>query len=211
MGSLTKEHWEKVYETKSSNELSWFQSYPKTSVELISGLNLPKTAAIIDVGGGDGRLVGALLKQGFVNLHVLDISARAIERAKARLRGKADGVIWIVSDITEFSTEIRFDLWHDRAAFHFLVDETQIGKYIETANKNIREGGCLMIGAFSEKGPKRCSGLDVRRYSETAMAERLKGGFEKIRCVEEDHTTPSGACQNFLFCGFMRRGFKNGT
>ena len=200
-----KEHWEKIYSTKSVHELSWFQEYPRTSIEFISNLKLTKTAKIIDVGGGDSTLVDILLEKGYTNLYVLDISAHALDRAKERLGKDAKRVNWIVSDITEFETETKFDLWHDRATFHFLTNNYEITKYLNIARNNIVKGGYMILATFSEKAPKTCNGLNVKQYSETRMNDKLRDGFEKIRCMEEEHITPFNTCQNFLFCSFRRK------
>jgi len=163
---------------------------------------LAKTSEIIDIGGGDSKLVDYLLEEGYVNITVLDISAKSLDRAKKRLGNKADKINWIVSDITEFEPESNFDIWHDRATFHFLTTADQISKYLNTARKSVN--GYLTIGTFSENGPKKCSGLDIKQYSEESLTKELKNGFDKIRCIKEDHTTPFNTKQNFLFCSFKR-------
>jgi 2-polyprenyl-3-methyl-5-hydroxy-6-metoxy-1,4-benzoquinol methylase len=200
-----KEHWEKIYSSKKENELSWFQPYPKTSIEFLELFNLPLTANIIDVGGGDGHLADALLQRGCQNIWVLDISANAIDRAKKRLGEKALGVHWIVSDVTEFSPSVQFDFWHDRAAFHFLTTEEKINKYVRIATKAISKGGYLILGTFSDQGPKKCSGLEIKRYSEISMSARFEIAFERIKCISEDHLTPFKTVQSFLFCSFRRK------
>ena len=136
-----KQHWENVFSTKTQNEVSWTQVYPKTSMDYLEALQLPKTANIIDVGGGDSNLVDALLEKGYKNIWVLDISATALEKAKKRLGDKAKNIHWIVSDITEFETNIKFDFWHDRAVFHFLTDETSISKYVEIVSNAVSANG----------------------------------------------------------------------
>jgi SAM-dependent methyltransferase len=163
---------------------------------------LPKTAKIIDVGGGDSRLVDYLLDAGFENLTVLDISAKALKRTKSRLGGKAKKVNWIVSDVTDYEPETVFDVWHDRATFHFLTTNEEIAAYINLAKKAV--AGFMTIGKFSDSEPRKCSGLNIRQYSESELQRQLDGGFEKIRCVIEDHRTPFGTTQNFLFCSFKR-------
>jgi 2-polyprenyl-3-methyl-5-hydroxy-6-metoxy-1,4-benzoquinol methylase len=202
MDTERKKHWETVYETKSPNEVSWTQEIPKTSLDFIKSLGLSKTAKIIDIGGGDSKLVDFLIEEGFENVSVLDISKKALDKAKLRLGEKAQKVNWIVSDITHFEPNTTYDVWHDRATFHFLTTPEQISKYIETAQKSIT--GYLIIGTFSENGPKKCSGLDIKQYNETTLTNELKTGFEKISCVTEDHKTPFGTSQNFLFCSFKK-------
>ena len=198
-----KNHWETVYETKQPNEVSWTQENPKTSLDFIRETHLDKTAKIIDIGGGDSNLVDFLLEEGYENISVLDISANALERAKKRLGKNAKKITWIVSDITEFKPETKYDIWHDRATFHFLTTEEQIKKYAEITQKWIN--GFLIIGTFSENGPKKCSGLDIKQYSETAMENQFSNSFKKLKCITEDHTTPFETKQNFTFCLFEKR------
>jgi trans-aconitate methyltransferase len=197
-----KEHWEKVYSTKQPHEVSWTQELPKTSLDFVHSFNLPKTASIIDIGGGDSKLVDYLLDEGFENISVLDISATAIEKAKQRLGDKATKVNWIVSDVTEFKPSSTYDCWHDRATFHFLTTTTDINTYLTTAKQAVT--GFMAIGTFSDKGPKKCSMLDVHQYTEDELQQQLTDGFEKLKCVTEDHTTPFNTTQNFLFCSFKK-------
>jgi SAM-dependent methyltransferase len=199
-----KNHWETVYQTKSPEQVSWTQEVPQTSLAFISSFGVAKTARIIDVGGGDSKLVDHLLEQGFENISVLDISEKALEKARSRLGDKAKKVDWIVSDITEFVPNTTFDIWHDRATFHFLITTEQVSKYMEIARKSVN--GFMTIGTFSETGPTKCSGLDIKQYTEQTLTDELKNGFDKIRCITEDHTTPFNTTQNFLFCSFKRQG-----
>lgn len=196
------EYWDKIYSTKQSNQVSWTQQIPKTSLDFIHSFGLPKTAKIIDVGGGDSKLVDYLLDEGFENITVLDISAKALEKAKNRLGDKGKRVNWVISDITEFNPTTTFDVWHDRATFHFLTTGEQVTKYMETARKSVN--GYLTIGTFSKNGPEKCSGLDIKQYSEETLTAELEDGFDKLRCVTEDHLTPFETTQNFLFCSFKR-------
>ncbi|HCY82752.1 MAG TPA: SAM-dependent methyltransferase [Xanthomarina gelatinilytica] len=198
-----KKHWDTVYQTKNPDQVSWTQEIPKTSLEFIRSFKLNKDARIIDIGGGDSKLVDYLLKEGYKNITVLDISEKAIAKAKKRLGEKAGKVNWIVSDIIEFEPDTSFDVWHDRATFHFLTMEEQIKKYIKIATKFV--SGYLIIGTFSQNGPKKCSGLEIKQYNEEELTSELKKGFDKIRCVSEDHTTPFNTIQNFLFCSFKRQ------
>jgi SAM-dependent methyltransferase len=205
MNSSYKQHWENVFKTKSEEEVSWFQAYPKTSMEFVNLFNLPLNANIIDIGGGDSHFVDALLHKGFENIYVLDISSNAIERAKHRLGERASKVNWIISDITEFEPPVQFDFWHDRAAFHFLTAEDGINKYVSVAEDAIKKDGYLILGTFSERGPKKCSGLEIKQYSEASMSARFEIAFDRIKCITEDHTTPFNTVQNFLFCSFRKR------
>lgn len=197
-----KKHWETVYETKNPDQVSWTQEIPKTSLEFIHSFKLNKDARIIDIGGGDSKLVDYLLEEGYNNITVLDISEKAIAKAKKRLGEKASKVNWIVSDIIEFEPDTSFDVWHDRATFHFLTTDEQIKKYIKIATEFV--SGYLIIGTFSQNGPKKCSGLEIKQYNEEELTSELKKGFDKIQCITEDHLTPSNTTQNFLFCSFKR-------
>ena len=206
MKNNKKLHWDNVFSTKKSTDVSWFQEVPITSLAFIRSLNLPKTAHIMDVGGGDSYLVDFLLKDGFENVTVLDISEKALEKAKKRLGESANKIEWIVSDITDYQDNTKkFDVWHDRAAFHFLVKNKQIETYISIAQKNIKNEGFLSVGTFSERGPNKCSGLEIKQYSEESMTEKFKEDFEKIKCINENHETPSKMIQNFTFCTFQRK------
>lgn len=203
MNQINKEHWETVYETKNPDQVSWTQDVPKTSLEFIHSFELTRNAKIIDIGGGDSKLVDYLLDEGFENITVLDISAKALEKAKKRLGDRAEKINWVVSDITEFEPNVIYDVWHDRATFHFLTTAEQVEKYMSTARNSVN--GYLTIGTFSESGPTKCSGLEIKQYSEDKLTAELSKGFDKIRCVTEDHTTPFDTKQNFLFCSFKRQ------
>ena len=200
-----KQHWENVFATKQETEVSWFQPYPQTSIDFVELFKLPLTANIIDIGGGDSHLVDALLEKGYQNITVLDISANALERAKQRLGERAKQVNWIVSDITEFEPQMQYDFWHDRAAFHFLTTNVAIFKYVAIAENAINKNGYLILGTFAENGPKKCSGLEIKQYSETSMNARFEVSFNKIKCITENHTTPFNTIQNFLFCSFKKQ------
>jgi len=203
MNKEIKEHWEKVYSTRQPNEVSWTQEIPKPSIDFIHSYHLPKTASIIDVGGGDSKLVDFLLNEGFEDITVLDISEKAISKAKERLGKNAIKVKWIVSDVTEFEPPQKYDVWHDRATFHFLTTTKQINEYLNLARQATKK--YLTIGTFSDAGPDKCSGLPVKKYSEDDLQEQLSDGFEKIKCITEDHITPFNTKQNFLFCSFKRQ------
>ena len=202
-----KAHWETVYETKSPEQVSWTQEKPQISLDFVHSLGVDKKANIIDVGGGDSKLVDFLLDEGYERITVLDISSKAIQRAKKRLGERADKVKWVVSDITEFEPMETYDVWHDRAAFHFLVAPDQIERYLNIVQ--IAVSGFLVLGTFSDKGPKKCSGLEVVQYNEEKMAALFKDRFDKIKCLTEDHTTPFGTVQHFIFCSFKKTGFLN--
>lgn len=203
MTSNRKQHWETVYETKNPDQVSWTQDKPKTSLEFIRSFNLEKTAKIIDIGGGDSRLVDYLIDDGYQNITVLDISSKSLEKAKKRLGKKADNVKWITCDITEFKPNEKYDFWHDRAAFHFLTTPEDIKKYEKTASESVR--GFMTIGTFSKNGPLKCSGLEITQYNENDLSDVFQNNFERLHCVTEDHTTPFDTTQNFLFCSFKKR------
>ena len=202
MESNRKNHWETVYETKQPNEVSWTQENPKTSIDFIRETHIEKSAKIIDIGGGDSKLVDFLLEEGYENITVLDISSTALERAKKRLGKNAEKVSWIASDITEFKPDTSYYIWHDRATFHFLTTGEQINKYVEITEKWV--SGFLIIGTFSNQGPKKCSGLEIKQYSETELEKQFSNRFKKLKCISEDHTTPFETKQNFTFCAFEK-------
>ncbi|NER09714.1 Methyltransferase domain-containing protein [Muriicola jejuensis] len=199
-----KAHWERVYQTKELKDAGWYQPVPKTSLDFIEAIKLPLDSRIIDIGGGDSLLVDHLLKLGYRDVTILDISETAIERAKARLGDLSGMVKWVVSDVSNFRPSGVFDFWHDRATFHFLTDKSEISNYVETARQSIRPEGILFIGTFSDRGPKSCSGIEIRQYSALSMSELFKKYFKNIQCFTVDHKTPSGNLQNYVFCGFKR-------
>ncbi len=199
-----KKHWENIYQTKELKDVSWFQPTPETSLNFFKQFNVPTTAKVIDIGGGDSLLVDHLLDLGYQDISVLDISEAAIDRAKQRLGDNAKNVKWIVADVVTFKPTEKYDFWHDRAAFHFLTYEHEISNYLQTAQENISSTGILVIGTFSEQGPNKCSGIAIKQYSETTMTNRLETFFEKIKCITVDHTTPFDTIQNFVFCSFRK-------
>ncbi|HUP11791.1 MAG TPA: class I SAM-dependent methyltransferase [Niastella sp.] len=202
MNTNTKKYWETIYETQRPDQLSWAQELPATSLNFIHSFGLSKTASIIDIGGGDSKLVDHLLNEGFENITVLDISAKALDKTKQRLGDKAKKVNWIVSDITDFDPDTTFDVWHDRATFHFLTFTEHVSKYLDTVRKAVT--GYLTIGTFSDTGPEKCSGLSVKQYNEETLTKEIQRGFNKLHCITEDHVTPFDTKQNFLFCSFKR-------
>lgn len=194
-----KQHWEKVYQTKRAEEVSWYKPDPKTSLDLILSLHPDPQEAIIDAGGGDSVLVDKLLALNFKNITVVDISAKALERAQQRLGDQAQVVEWVASDILDFDTEKRFDIWHDWATFHFLTEEKDIRKYAEVATRLIKPGGHLILATFSLEGPKQCSGLPVTGYCADSIAKVFAKDFVLIKSHQEDHVTPFQKKQNFLY------------
>lgn len=199
-----KKHWNNIYQTKELKDVSWFQPTPETSLYFLKQLNVQTTDKVIDIGGGDGFFVDHLLQLGYQDISVLDISAAAIDRAKQRLGDKAKNVKWIVADIAAYTPTEKYDFWHDRAAFHFLTDEHEISSYLKTAQESLNPEGTLVMGTFSDQGPQKCSGIEIKQYSEKKLTERLKKFFEKKECITVDHKTPFDTLQNFVFCSFRK-------
>lgn len=200
-----KEHWEKVFSTKKGNEVSWYQPNPKTSMDFIQKLAIPKDAKIIDIGGGDSYFIDSLLEADFTNLYLLDISKQAIIRIKNRLGENASKVTFIVSDILDFEPPTTFDFWHDRASFHFLTEQSDIQKYKAIVAAAVVPNGKFVIGTFSDIGPKKCSGLDITQYTVATLTQIFENEFETIECITEDHSTPFGTLQNFVFCSLNKK------
>jgi len=184
--------------------MSWYQQSPATSLNFLKQFSIPVTAKIIDIGGGDCLFVDYLLDIGYQDITVLDISDLALNRAKKRLGDRAANVKWIVADVTTFKPEENYDFWHDRATFHFLTNERDIKAYLKTARQCISSSGILVIGTFSEEGPKKCSGIEIKQYSEATITDTLKKYFDKIKCFTINHITPLDTLQNFIFCSFKR-------
>jgi SAM-dependent methyltransferase len=196
-----KAHWEKVYGTKAPESVSWYTPHLETSLNLIQKAVSSKASAIIDIGGGEATLVDDLLSKGYTDISVLDISQKAIDVARERIAELADKVHWYCVDITTATLpQNYFDIWHDRAVFHFLTEESQRMKYIEQVMRSVKHGGYVIMSTFGLEGPEKCSGLDVVRYD----AENLHGQFGKkfklINSSTEIHNTPMGTTQQFLYC-----------
>lgn len=193
------EHWQQVYETKNSEEVSWYQANPTISLELIEQAGLSKADPIIDIGGGASLLVDHLLRLGYSNLTVLDIAPRALELAKLRLGSRAESIHWICEDMTEFHAEHGYSLWHDRAVFHFLVDQALRERYLHILRTVLVPGSHLVLATFGPEGPSRCSGLDVLRYSTEDVGALLGPTFQLRRKEIELHQTPAGGFQQFQY------------
>lgn len=198
-----KDHWDAVYTTKSSDEVSWYEVDPSLSLNLIQQVS-PTPNSVIDVGGGQSLLVDRLLDIGIGKVAVLDISNVALDRTKERLGGRAANVEWIEADVTSISNVGTFDLWHDRAVFHFLTEPKDREAYVELAVKSIPVGGHLVIGTFATDGPEKCSGLPVCRYDADSMASTLGNRFMLVSGHNHVHETPSGKEQHFFFGVFQR-------
>lgn len=206
MDSLSfKQHWENIYETKNHQEVGWYQQKPLVSLSFFEGFDVPLDANIIDIGGGESYLVDNLAQMGYKHISVLDIATKAIEKAKARFKESGQNIHWIVSNVLEFSVSDKYDVWHDRAAFHFLLEEKDIQQYVEHAKNALKENGLLFIGTFSENGPSKCSGLPVRKYAIDELKLVFSLYFEPVKCFNIDHFTPSDNVQNYTFCSFRKK------
>lgn len=201
-----KEHWERVYSTKATTEVSWFQAHAALSLKLIQDATTDRSASIIDVGGGASTLVDDLLANGYQHLTVLDLSGAALTAAKARLGSGSQRVHWIESNVLEADLAAHgYDVWHDRAVFHFLTAEEERQAYVGKVLQAVRPGGLVIVATFSEDGPERCSGLPVKRYSANALHAEFGDSFQLLGHEREAHYTPSGGAQGFVYC-FCRIG-----
>ena len=197
-------HWQQVYKEKGEYQVSWFQDQPAISLELIEAVGAKPSSAIIDIGGGASRLMDALVDRGYGDLSVLDLSESATSIAKARLADRAAQVKWIVADVTQWKPTRAYDLWHDRAAFHFLTRASDRDAYIDRLIKAVPSGGHAIIGTFAVDGPERCSGLPVVRYDAARLSAKFTPAFALLDTRRDDHRTPWGAIQHFQFSVFRR-------
>ena len=200
-----RDHWEAVYTTKKSDETSWFQARPEGSLAFVRATGVGRDAGIIDVGGGDSRLVDVLVDEGYADLTVLDISAAALARARNRLGAGAAAVTWIAADVTGFEPQRTWDVWHDRAVFHFLTDPDDRAAYRNALLRALAPGGHVVLATFAPDGPNRCSGLDVVRYGPDDLLTALGDEFTLLSGEGHLHATPSGATQSFTYAHFQRR------
>jgi SAM-dependent methyltransferase len=197
----TQLHWENVYGTKAPNQVSWFRPHLETSLSFIERSVCTRSARIIDVGGGESTLVDDLLARGYADLTVLDISQTAIDVTKARLGALADRVEWIVGDVTSMGVPPNaYDVWHDRAVFHFLTADADRTAYVERVKESVKPGGRVVIGTFGPQGPEKCSGLNVQRYDADSLHAEFGRRFRLIDSLKEVHQTPFGTTQQFLYC-----------
>jgi trans-aconitate methyltransferase len=197
-------HWQAVYRTKGENEVSWFQENPAPSLELMAQVGAAPASAIIDIGGGASRLVDHLVDRGFEDVSVLDLSEAALDAAKARLAAHATRVRWIVADVTDWEPPKAYDIWHDRAAFHFLTEARDRAAYVARLERAVRPGGHAIIATFAPDGPERCSGLEVVRYDAVSLGEILGRAFGLVDTRRHSHATPWGSEQSFQFSVFRR-------
>ena len=205
-GENRQAHWENVYATKRENEVSWFQENPAPSLAQIAEVGAAPASAIIDVGGGASRLVDQLIERGFHDVTVLDVSAAALETAKARLGERASDAHWLVADVTTWEPSRTYDVWHDRAAFHFLTEARDRAAYVAHLRQGLKIGGHAIIATFALDGPEKCSGLPVERYDAARLGQTLGFGFKLLRSQRNDHATPWGSHQLFQFSVFERVG-----
>jgi 2-polyprenyl-3-methyl-5-hydroxy-6-metoxy-1,4-benzoquinol methylase len=197
-------HWENVYTQKGENEVSWFEENPTPSLELIAEVASTADLAIIDIGGGASRLVDSLVERRFRHITVLDLSDAALEAAKTRLGERALQVDWLVADVTRWEPPQNYDIWHDRAAFHFLTDERDREAYVMRLERALKAGGHAIIATFALDGPERCSGLPVVRYDAASLGQTLGKSFELVDARQHIHVTPWGSAQSFQFSVFRR-------
>lgn len=196
-----KEHWEGVYSSKASNAVSWFQEHAEQSLRLIKATGVPLSAAIIDVGGGASTLVDDLLHSGYSNLTVLDLSAAALSAAKARLGASSSAVRWLEADVTRAELAVHaYDVWHDRAVFHFLTTAQDRSAYVQQVLRSVKPGGHVIVATFAEDGPTQCSGLPVMRYRADQLHAQFGEPFTLLRHEKEEHHTPFGTLQQFVYC-----------
>lgn len=200
-----KSHWENIYRNKSPLEVSWFQKEPELSLQLIRNSGFSTEAAIIDIGGGASLLVDHLYAQGFKHLAVLDISETALRHAKQRLGLAADKIEWFETDVTTFVPPHRYDIWHDRAVFHFLTDASDRKQYVKTLKQTLKPAGNLILAAFAIGGPTKCSGLDVVQYDHKKLARELGDDFTLVEETSETHITPTDQEQQFTYFRFIRQ------
>lgn len=199
-----KDHWEGVYAQKNPDEVSWHQSHPQHSLALIGNTGFGTTASIIDIGGGASTLIDHLLTVGYRDLTILDIARTAIRRAQDRLGDRSQQVTWIEADITGYTPERTFNIWHDRAVFHFLTLEHDRDSYLEVLDRALQPGGQAIIATFTDSGPSQCSGLDVVRYSPDELSKALGPKLRLIETMKEDHRTHNGGLQQLVYCRFCR-------
>lgn len=205
MSNDRQSHWDRVYATRPATQVSWFQTSPAPSLEMIGAAGVAPTASVLDIGGGASLLVDRLIDQGFQRISVLDVSAEALAASKARLGPRAAQVDWLVEDVTRWSPAPEaFDLWHDRAVFHFLVGEADRQAYVRALIQGLRRGGHAVLATFALSGPDRCSGLPVQRYSPETLQATVGASFQLVEAKAEAHRTPSGVTQDFVW-GLFRK------
>ena len=199
-----KLYWDNAYQNKPTNQTGWFQKIPQVSLDLINSTGLAKSAKILDIGGGDSLLIDHLLNLGFENITIVDVSDLAIKRAKKRLGKNGSKVNWVVSDILDFQSSEKYDLWHDRACLHFLTSDQEIARYYKLVEHVMANKGTVILGVFSKSGPTSCSGLPIKQFNSTELNQFASDSFELLESFETVHLTPSNARQNYVFCRFKK-------
>ena len=205
MNESRRAHWQDVYGSKDPTEVSWYQPVPERSLKLIRETGVAKSDPVLDVGGGASTLVDHLLQEGYSDISVLDIAGNALDRSRARLGKSAEAVDWIEADVTIFSPPRQYALWHDRAVFHFLTDSSDRDNYIDVVTRAVESNGYIVLATFGPEGPERCSGLDIRRYSVQRLQDLFGDRFRLGGDYLEDHVTPAGATQQFLYSWWQAR------
>ncbi len=203
MGTDLKDHWEKVYAARALTDVSWYQSDPRLSLDLVTQVAPSRSSRIIDVGGGTSSLVDRLVELGYSGLTVLDLSGRALSVARRRLGDQEAPVQWLESDVLRVTLQGRYDVWHDRAVFHFLIDRDDRRRYVDKAARSVRPGGHVIVATFSDGGPTKCSGLDVMTYNPQSLQSEFGDRFELHGTHYEMHETPAGSTQAFVYCSFQ--------
>ena len=196
---MSKEHWEKVYTSKEDNEVSWYQDIPRTSIEVVKKMSNGRSDSIIDIGGGNSNLASELMNLKFLDISVLDISEASLNRTKEKLGEKAKNIDWYVSDVLGFEPPKKFDIWHDRAVFHFVTRQSDKNAYVQKIKNSLKEDGTLILATFSKEGPTKCSGLEICQYDKDSLIPLFGKDFDLVDLFKEEHTTPFNTTQNFIY------------
>lgn len=199
-----KEHWSDIYDRKDAKEVSWFQTEPKMSLNLIKNLQLDISNSILDVGAGASTLVDFLLRDGFKNIYLLELAQSAFDQTRKRLASRSNEIQWLVGDVRDFKVPVQLDLWHDRAVFHFLTQSEDQESYVKNLNASLKVGAYFIIATFAEDGPLKCSGLEIVRYSKEELVNKVGKNFELLDFQKETHISPSGMEQKFNYWVFKR-------
>lgn len=202
---MSKEHWEKVYTSKEDNEVSWYQEIPRTSIEVIKKTANGQSDSIIDIGGGNSNLASELMNLKFLDISVLDISEASLNRTKEKLGEKAKNINWYVSDVLGFEPTKKFDIWHDRAVFHFVTGQIDKTAYVQKIKNSLKENGTLILATFSKEGPTKCSGLEICQYDKDSLIPLFGKDFDLVDLFKEEHTTPFNTTQNFIYTVWKKK------
>lgn len=202
---MSKEHWEKVYTSKEDNEVSWYQDIPRTSIEVVKKTANGQSNSIIDIGGGNSNLASELMNLKFLDISVLDISEASLNRTKEKLGEKAKNINWYVSDVLGFEPTKKFDIWHDRAVFHFVTGQTDKTAYVQKIKNSLKENGTLILATFSKEGPTKCSGLEICQYDKDSLIPLFGKDFDLVDLFKEEHTTPFNTTQNFIYTVWKKK------